>query len=124
MKIKTINKNKCIIRDYIFCRDLSGILPNIIIYERDFIKIIMEQLYTNLCTLRIGKWRGGLFKRWWASNRILSKWYAMGINRMVYPNYRNDYFGNYTDIVEDLIDSDNSFDDNVNGYIIRQIEIR
>jgi len=44
------------------------------------------------------------------------------LTRMVYPNYRNTYFGNYTGVVEDMIDSNNSFGDNVSGYTIRQIE--
>jgi hypothetical protein len=44
------------------------------------------------------------------------------LTRMVYPNYRNSYFGSYTGVVEDMIDNDNSSGDKVSGYTIREIE--
>lgn len=60
------------------------------------------------------------------SESIVKESWARGVQweltRMVYPIYRNSYFDNYTGIVEDMIDSDNSSGDNVSGYTIRQIE--
>jgi len=45
------------------------------------------------------------------------------LTRMIYPNYRPDYFGSYTGVVEDLRDGiiPNDYDQ-VEGYSIRQVE--
>ena len=66
---------------------------------------------------------------WWTfqtvDERVAESW-ARGVQweltRMVYPNYRNSYFGSYTGVVEDMIDNDNSSGDKVSGYTIREIE--
>ena len=57
---------------------------------------------------------------------VVAESWARGVQweltRMVYPNYQPNYFGDYSGIVQDLIDNDNSYNDNVTGYTIRQIE--
>jgi len=121
MKIAAIDKSKGINGDYSFWRGLGGVLPNIRIYERDF----CEEYYgTTIHELaHSSHWK----MAWWTfqtvDERVAESW-ARGVQweltRMVYTNYRNEYFGNYTGVVEDMID--NSFGDNVSGYTIRQIE--
>lgn len=50
------------------------------------------------------------------------------LTRMVYPNYTRNYFGNYSGVVEDLIDDNPyfagslSYGDLTNGYSISQLE--
>ncbi len=44
------------------------------------------------------------------------------LTRMIYPNYQPNYFGDYSGVVQDMIDNDNSLNDNVTGYTIRQLE--
>ena len=44
------------------------------------------------------------------------------LSRMVYANYSIEYHGDYTGIVQDLIDNDNSYADYTTGYTIKQIE--
>ena len=66
---------------------------------------------------------------WWTfqgvQDNVAESW-ARGVQwdltRMVYPNYSASYFGNYTGIVQDLIDNDNSYSDQTSGYSISQIE--
>lgn len=123
MKIAAIDKSKGINGDYSFWRGLGGVLPNIRIYERDFCQ---EYYGTTIHELaHSSHWK----MAWWTfqtvDERVAESW-ARGVQweltRMVYPNYGNIYFGTYTGVVEDMIDSDNSFGDNVSGYTIRQIE--
>jgi hypothetical protein len=80
---------------------------------------------------------------WWTfqtvDERVAESW-ARGVQweltRMVYPIYQNQYFGNYTGLVEDIIDNDGYFEDeivnqqiitgaigeNSSGYTISQLE--
>lgn len=123
MKISAIDKSKGINGDYSFWRGLGGVLPNIRIYQRDFCQ---EYYGTTIHELaHSSHWK----MAWWTfqtvDERVAESW-ARGVQweltRMVYPNYQNSYFGSYTGVVEDMIDNDNSFGDNVSGYTIREIE--
>ena len=123
MKISAIDKSKGINGDHSFWRGLGGVLPTIRIYERDFCQ---EYYGTTIHELaHSSHWK----MAWWTfqtvDERVAESW-ARGVQweltRMVYPNYRNSYFGSYTGVVEDMIDNDNSFGDNVSGYTIREIE--
>ncbi len=62
-----------------------------------------------------------------ASDKVTESW-ARGVQwwltRKFYSGYKPSYFGDYTGVVEDMIDDDGSFKsyDQVNGYTIAQIE--
>ena len=126
IKIAAIDKDsedKGLNGDFSFWRSLGGVLPTIRIYQRnnceDYYGTVIHELAHS------SHWK----MAWWTfqtvDERVAESW-ARGVQleltRMVYPNYRNTYFGNYTGVVEDMIDSNNSFGDNVSGYTIRQIE--
>ncbi|MFH6965259.1 hypothetical protein ACHRVK_22020 [Flavobacterium plurextorum] len=123
-KIAAIDKtDKGFYGDFSFWRGLGGILPNIRIYQRDNCQDYYGTTIHELA--HSSHWK----MAWWTfqtvDERVAESW-ARGVQweltRMVYPNYGNIYFGTYTGVVEDMIDSDNSFGDNVSGYTIRQIE--
>lgn len=123
MKIAAIDKDKDINGDHSFWRGLGGILPTIRIYQRDKCKDYYGTVIHELA--HASHWK----MAWWTFQTVETKvkesW-ARGVQweltRMIYPSYANDYFGDYTGIVEDMIDNDNSTEDKVTGYTIRQIE--
>lgn len=59
------------------------------------------------------------------SDKIVKESWARGVQReltrMVYSSYSPSYFGNYTGVVQDMIDGKSGYDQ-VSGYSIRQIE--
>lgn len=124
MKIAAIDAtNTDINGDFSFWRSLGGILPTIRIYKRtnmsDYYGTVTHELG------HASHWKMG----WWTfqgvQDNVAESW-ARGVQwdltRMVYPNYSASYFGNYTGIVQDLIDNDNSYSDQTSGYSISQIE--
>jgi hypothetical protein len=126
MKIAAIDKDsdeKELNGDHSFWRGIGGVLPTIRIFQRDFCQDYYSTTIHELA--HASHWK----MAWWTfqtvDGKVKESW-ARGVqwelSRMVYPNYGNIYFGNYTGIVEDMIDSDNSLGDNVSGYNIRQIE--
>ncbi|MBX9808263.1 MAG: hypothetical protein K2X95_10755, partial [Flavobacteriaceae bacterium] len=106
----------------------AGIFPMIRIYRRDYCKdyygtTIHELAHSSHCNM--GNWT---YQK--TDDKVVESW-ARGVqwelSRMVYPLYTNDYFGNYTGVVQDLIDNDGIFGgwfygENVNGYTISQLE--
>jgi hypothetical protein len=109
--------------DNSFWRGLGGVLPTIRIYKRTNCD---EYYGTTIHELaHSSHWK----MAWWTyqtvDDKVKESW-ARGVQweltRMVYPIYRNTYFGNYTGIVEDMIDDNYSANDKVTGYTIRQIE--
>lgn len=124
MKMAAMNKtNGSTVGDFSFWRSLGGILPTVRIYKRTS----MSDYYaTTLHELgHASHWKMG----WWTftgvQENVAESW-ARGVqwelSRMVYPNYSVGYSGNYTGIVQDLIDNDNSAADQTAGYSISQIE--
>jgi hypothetical protein len=109
--------------DHSFWRGIGGVLPTIRIFQRDFCQDYYGTTIHELA--HASHWK----MAWWTfeltETKVKESW-ARGVQweltRMVYPSYANQYFGNYTGIVEDMIDNDNSTEDNVTGYSIRQIE--
>lgn len=109
--------------DTSFWRGLGGVLPTIRIYKRKYCK---EYYGTTIHELaHSSHWK----MAWWTfqtvDDKVKESW-ARGVQweltGMIYNNYTNDYFGNYTGIVEDMIDNTYSIGDNVTGYSILQIE--
>jgi hypothetical protein len=124
MKIASIDKtNDDLNGDFSFWRGLGGVLPNLRIYKRNQCKDYYATVIHELA--HSSHWK----MAWWTfqsvDTKVAESW-ARGVQleltRMVYPDYGNIYFGNYTGVVEDMIDNNNSFGDNVSGYTIRQIE--
>ena len=124
MKIAAIHDfNSDLNGDNGFWRGLGGVLPTIRIYKRNNCK---EYYGTTIHELaHSSHWK----MAWWTfqsvDTKVKESW-ARGVqwelSRMVYPIYTNNYFGDYTGVVEDMIDNDYSISDKVTGYNIRQIE--
>lgn len=123
MKIAAIHDRGDVNGDYSFWRGLWGILPTIRIYKRE----TCDEYYgTTIHELaHSSHWKMGWRTFQSVEDKVKESW-ARGVqwelSRMVYPFYANDYFGNYTGLVEDMIDNDYSKDDVVSGYTIREIE--
>ena len=127
MKIAAIDKDsdeKGMNGDHSFWRGIGGILPTIRIFQRnscdEYYGTTIHEL-AHSSHFRMNGWY--TFEK--TDTKVKESW-ARGVQweltRMVYTDYTNDYFGNYTGLVEDMIDNNYSIGDNVTGYTIRQIE--
>lgn len=107
----------------------AGILSMIRIYARSYCNeyygtTIHELAHASHCNM-------GNLTYQKTDDKVVESW-ARGVQweltRMVYSDYSNEYFKNYTGVVQDMIDNDGVFgrnfiyDENVSGYTISQLE--